>query len=186
MSKQKLSLQEQLLKSGLISTAKAKSVKSDKRKQEHLQRNNNVVIVDEAKELAKKAHAEQVERDRELNQLKQQQDEQKHVVAQIKQLIEMNKLPKDAEGVAYRFDDNHKVKTIYVTESMREHIIRGRLAVVKWDESYEVVAAEVAKKISLRDPTYVLVDNETVVDVETATKADDPYAAFEIPDDLMW
>ena len=75
MSKQKLSLQEQLLKSGLVSSAKAKSVKSDKRKQEQQQRNNNVVIVDEAKELAKKVHAEQVERDRALNQLKQQQEE---------------------------------------------------------------------------------------------------------------
>ena len=33
MSKQKLSLQDQLLKSGLVSTAQAKSAKSDKRKQ---------------------------------------------------------------------------------------------------------------------------------------------------------
>ena len=184
MSKQKLSLQEQLLKSGLVSSAKAKSVKSDKRKQEQQQRNNNLVVVDEAKELAKKAHAEQVERDRALNQLKQQQEEQKQLIAQIKQLIELNKQPKDEEGIAYRFDDHHKVKTIYISESMREQLIRGRLAIVKLGESYEVVSAEVAKKISLRDPFYVMVDNSQPV--EEIDKKDDPYADYQIPDDLMW
>ncbi|MDD1610357.1 MAG: DUF2058 domain-containing protein, partial [Methylococcaceae bacterium] len=50
MSKQKLSLQEQLLKSGLVSSAQAKSAKSNKHKQEQLQRKNNVVVEDEAKE----------------------------------------------------------------------------------------------------------------------------------------
>jgi Uncharacterized protein conserved in bacteria (DUF2058). len=54
MSKQKLSLQEQLLKSGLVSSAHAKSTKSDKHKQVQQQRNNNVKVVDEAKELVKK------------------------------------------------------------------------------------------------------------------------------------
>jgi uncharacterized protein YaiL (DUF2058 family) len=55
MSKQKLSLQDQLLKSGLVSTAQAKTAKSDKRKQTEQQRKNNVTVVDEAKELVIKA-----------------------------------------------------------------------------------------------------------------------------------
>ena len=49
MSKQKLSLQDQLLKSGLVSSAQAKSVKSDKHKQTQQQRKNNVTVVDEKK-----------------------------------------------------------------------------------------------------------------------------------------
>jgi uncharacterized protein len=52
LNKQKLSLQDQLLKSGLVSTAQAKSAKSDKRKQSQQQRKHNVTVVDEAKELA--------------------------------------------------------------------------------------------------------------------------------------
>ena len=98
MSKQKLSLQEQLLKSGLVSNAKAKSIKSDKRKQEQQVRNNKVIVVDEAKELAKQALAEKVERDRELNLAKKQIEEQKQLAAQVKQLIELNKQARDAEG----------------------------------------------------------------------------------------
>ena len=74
-------------------------------------------MVDEAKELVQKAQAEKAERDRELNQLIKQQEEQKHLIAQVKQLIELNKQPKDADGVAYHFNDNNKVKTLYVSDS---------------------------------------------------------------------
>ena len=184
MSKQKLSLQEQLLKSGLVSSALAKSAKSDKHKQTQQQRKNNITIVDEAKELVKKAQSEKVERDRELNQLKTQQEEQKHLIAQVKQLIELNRLPKDADGVAYHFNDKNKVKTLYVSEAMRIQTIAGKLAVVKYGESYEVVSAEVAKKISLRDPVSVIVDNQPATGV--VNTEDDPYANYQIPDDLVW
>ena len=184
MSKQKLSLQDQLLKSGLVSTAQAKAVKSDKRKQTQQQRKNNVIVADEAKELAKKAQAEKAERDRELNQLIKQQEEQKQLVAQVKQLIELNKQPQDADGLAYHFNDNNKVKTLYVSEAMREQIISGRLAIVKLGESYEVVSSDVAKKICLRDAASVIVNNEP--DAAEADNKDDPYADYKIPDDLMW
>ncbi|MDD2658901.1 MAG: DUF2058 domain-containing protein [Methylococcales bacterium] len=184
MSKQKLSLQEQLLKSGLVSSAQAKSAKSDKRKQTEQQRKNNVTVVDEAKELVKKAQAEKAERDRELNQLIKQQEEQKHLIAQVKQLIEQNRQPKDAEGLAYHFNDNNKIKTLYVSEAMREQIIRGRLAIVKLGDGYEVVSSEVAKKISLRDAASVVLLNEPIDSADE--NKDDPYADYQIPDDLMW
>ena len=184
MSKQKLSLQEQLLKSGLVSSAQAKSAKSDKRKQTEQQRKNNVVVVDEAKELVKKAQVEKAERDRELNQLIKQQEEQKQLIAQVKQLIEINKQPKDPDGLAYHFNYDNKVKTLYVSKAMREHIISGRLAIVKLGDSYEVVASETAKKISLRDPASVIVHNGQGTDVVDIK--DDPYADYQIPDDLMW
>ena len=184
MSKQKLSLQEQLLKSGLVSSAKAKNIKSDKYKQDQLQRNNNIAVVDEAKELVQKALAEKVEKDRALNLQIKEQEQQKHLQAQIKQLIELNKQPREPDGLAYHFTDENKVKTLYVSETMREALIKGRLAIVKLGKNYEVVVSEVAKKISLRAAASVIVHNE--LSAETVDSKDDPYAAFEIPDDLMW
>jgi len=179
----KLSLQEQLLKSGLVSAAKAKSVKSDKRKQTQQQRKNKVEVVDEAKELAQKAQAEKIERDRELNQLRQQQEEQKQLAAQIKQIIELNRLPRDPEGLAYNFTDDNKVKRLYVSETMRDQIAEGRLAIVKFGQQYEVVPAEAAKKILSRDAASVIVFNESN---KSADVPDDPYAAYQVPDDLIW
>lgn len=179
----KLSLQEQLLKSGLVSAAKAKSIKSDKRKQTQQQRKNKVEVVDEAKELVQKAQAEKIEKDRELNQLRRQQEEQKELAAQVKQLIELNRQPQDPDGLAYNFTDNKKVKRLYVSEAMREQIAEGRSAIVRLGRQYEVVPAEAAKKIQSRDAASVIVFNEPD---KAANAADDPYAAYQVPDDLIW
>jgi len=89
MSSKKL-LAEQLLKSGLVSAAQAKSAKSDKRKQTQQQRQNNVEVVDEARNWLEKPKLKK-SKDRELNQLRKQQEDQKQIAAQVKQLIELNR-----------------------------------------------------------------------------------------------
>jgi uncharacterized protein YaiL (DUF2058 family) len=183
MSKQKLSLQEQLLKSGLVSNAQAKTIKSDKRKQTRQQQNNNVVVVDEAKLLAEKTQAEKAARDKELNQSRKLQDEQKQLAAQVKQLIELNRQSRDENGVAYKFSDNNKIKTIYVADAMREQLIQGRLAIVRLVQQYEVVSAEIAKKIQARDENSVIVFNEQG---KAVIEEEDAYAAYQVPDDLIW
>ena len=184
MSK-KLSLQEQLLKSGLVSNAKAKSIKTEKHKQAQKQRHHNIDVVDETKQLAEQAHAEKVERDRLLNQQRQEQIKQKELHAQIKQLIEQHRVPIDAKEaeIAYHFTDDTKVKKLYVTQLLRDKLSAGKLAIVKYDATYALVAHDVAQKIKERDASQVLVCNEEKTDIH---QEDDPYAAFEIPDDLMW
>ena len=179
----KLTLQEQLLKAGLVSDAKAKTVKTEKRKQEKQQRKNNVESVDLAKLFAERAKAEQIEKDRLLNQQKAQEAEKKAIAAQIKQLIEEHKQKQDPDGEAYNFTDGKNVKKLYVSETMRDSLIRGRAAIVKCGKSYEVVSADAAEKICLRDAACVLVLNKGT---ETEVKEDDPYADYQIPDDLMW
>jgi len=185
MSKQKLSLQEQLLKSGLASTAQAKAAKTDKRKQTQQQRKNNTVIIDEAKQLALKAQAEKAERDRELNLLRKQQDEHKDLLAQVKQLIDLNRQNQNPEDdLAYHFNDHNKMKTLYVSATQREQLINGRLAIVKLDQSYDIVTSEVADKIHDRVADCVIIHNKSSATANNSS--DDPYAEFQIPDDLMW
>ena len=101
-------------------------------------------------------------------------------------MIEQNKLPRveDEDDVAYRFTDDNKVKTLYVPESMRVQLSNGKLAIVKSGKKYEVVTAEIAKKIAERDTVSVLVNNEPVS--TKVEQADDAYAGYEVPDDLMW
>lgn len=179
----KLSLQEQLLKSGLVSAAQAKNAKTEKRKQVQQQRKNKVEAVDESKELAQKAQAEKVQKDRQLNLLRKQQEEQKQLAAQIKQLIELNRQPQDPEGLPYNFTDNNKVKRLYVSEAVRNQIVEGRQAIVKFGQQYEIVPAEVARKIQSRDATSVIVFNEQD---KTTDMVDDAYAQHQVPDDLIW
>lgn len=186
----KLSLQEQLLKSGLIGTGQARAVKSEKHKQAKQQQHNKAVSVDDLKEKAQKSRLEQAERDRELNQQRKQDEERKQLVAQVKQLIEQNRIPQSNAAsdqldvsITYHFTDHDKVKALYVSKSMRDQITQGHLAIVRLGKQYEIVSAEVADKIKRRDESSVIVFNVLASEVDNQ---EDPYAAYQVPDDLTW
>lgn len=183
MKKNTLSLQEQLLKSGLSTDAKAKQVKSEKRKQAKVQRNNGVEIVDEIKLSAEQSRQQQIERDRELNRLKQQAEAKKALAAQIRQISQLNRIAQDSNGVAYQFNHLNKVKSVYVADKVRTALINGRAGIISLETGYEIVPSEIARKIQDRDADSVVVLNQ----ISAATLAeDDPYADFQIPDDLLW
>lgn len=180
---QSLSLQEQLLKSGLTSDAKIKQVKSEKRKQTKQQRNNGLEVVNEVKIDLEQARLQQIERDKELNQLKKQADDQKALIAQVRQLIELNRMQQDAEGIVYHFNHDNKVKALYLPKNVRDAVVMGRAGIVKLEDSYDIVPAEIIEKIKERSEAFIIVFNPPQ---ESAFSNDDPYAAFTIPDDLIW
>jgi len=178
------SLQEQLLGVGLVDKKKVKKIKA-----EQLQHKQKVKKgkVSPSNELAHKAELQRqreakIEKDRALNLEKQNALEQKAVQAQIRQMIEQNRIRKEDGDIAYHFTDDKKVKQLYISQAMHDGLTRGRLAILKLDQQYEIVPEPVAVKISERDASYILVCNNRV----QSTLDDDPYADFQIPDDLMW
>ena len=176
------SLKDQLLKAGLVDVRKVSAAHKEKKKQEMMERKHKIETIDEAKMNAQQAMLEKAERDRQLNFERDEQLRHKAIIAQIKQLIEVSRLPRDGAGVAYNFTDGTKIKKILVTETMLNQLSNGRLAIVKFDEQYSVVPKSVAEKIKLRDESYVIVSNV----LQQVDDADDPYAEYKIPDDLMW
>jgi uncharacterized protein YaiL (DUF2058 family) len=181
------SLQDQLLKAGVINKNKAKKAKNDQHKQAKVVRKMGGKTVNEAKAAVVSEQVKKNERDRELNLKKQQEANQKAVVAQIKQLIDLNKIVGNRGDIHYRFVYENKVKHIYVTNEMQDHLSRGRLAIVSLlgnvTEKFEVVPAGIAEKIAQRDSDYIVQLNvkESSEEIEN-----DPYADYQIPDDLMW
>lgn len=177
------SLQDQLLKAGMVDEKKAKKIKKEKRKQAKQQRKSSTEVVDETKQQVKQSRQEKSERDRELNRQKKEEADHKAIAAQIKQLIEVNRLSRVGAELNYNFTDDNKIKKILVDAQMLEQLSRGRLAIVRLDDRYEVVPVPVAEKIRQRRPERVIVCNEGQADVQDE---DDPYADYQIPDDLMW
>lgn len=177
------SLQDQLMKAGLVNSRQVSTANKEKNKQEKQQRKQRVETVDETKLNAQQARQEKAERDRQLNFQRDEEARARAIVAQIKQLIETAELPRAGAEVPYNFTDGGKIKKILVTQEMLDRLSNGRLAIVKFDEKYFVVPKAVAEKIAVRDAAYVIVSN-VVQQVED--DADDPYADYKIPDDLMW
>jgi uncharacterized protein len=179
------SLQDQLLKAGLIDAKKAKQANKEKRKETNVARRSAEPVVDELKQSAEQARQEKAERDRELNRQHNAQLEQRALAAQIRQLIENHRVAKGAgQGdVEYNFTDGKLIKKIRLSPKVLEQVARGVLAVVKLGEGYELVPRVVADKIAERDPKVVLVANTKSAQQQDE---DDPYKDYVIPDDLMW
>lgn len=177
-----MSLQDQLLKAGLIDNKKANKIKKSKHKQVKQQQKNKIETPDEVKLAAQQAHAEKVERDRQLNQQRKAEAERKAVAAQVRQLVEMNRQPRDEGEIDYSFTDGTLVKRIAVTDTQLKQLGNGRLCIIKLDEQYELIPTRVAEKIQQRDERAQILSNQPT---ETPDE-DDPYADYQVPDDLMW
>ena len=178
------SLKDQLLKAGLSDEKKARQLDKEKRKQAKVAKSSGVELVNEAREAAQRAKAEQAQRDRALNQERNSKAQRKAINAQIKQLIETNKLSLNGD-IGFNFTDGKKVKKIYISAMEQKQLSAGRLGIVKQGDKYEVVPWPVAEKIAERDSDRVINCSDSS-EPELNDEEKDWYKDYEIPDDLMW
>lgn len=176
------SLQDQFLKAGLVDKNKAKQAQHDKTKQKKVERKTGADSVNEARDAALDLQRKNADRARELNAERDAAARQKAIVAQIVQLVQKNRQAKGNGDIAYNFTHDKKIERIYVSAAVQGHLMAGRLVIVCQGGTVELVPRVIADKIAERDATMVVRVNKTSTDID----ADDPYAAFQIPDDLMW
>ena len=175
------SLQDQLLKAGLVSEQKLKQVRTDKRRKTR-QDGGKDQAADEHRVRARQAAAEKAQRDRELNRRREEEARRKAEENELRQLIHAHRLARRDGDVPYNFQDGNSLKRLYVTAEQRSALVAGRIALVRQDAGYEVIPSEVAERILGRRPELVLVLNRPGKE----GPADDEYAEYQIPDDLMW
>ncbi|NOQ70059.1 MAG: DUF2058 family protein [Gammaproteobacteria bacterium] len=175
--------QDQLLKAGLVTkkqVQKARQEKTRKNKQQHSKKEK---VVDQTRLKAQQAAEEKAKRDRELNKKKQQQARQKAISIEINQLIENNCLARDENcDIAYNFEHIKKIKRIYVNEEMKQKIVQGKLGIARIEGRYELVPLSIAEKIQQRNEKRIILFTEE----KQTSDENDPYADFQIPDDLTW
>lgn len=176
------SLQEQFLKAGLVDKKKAKQANHDKRNQTKEARRTGTQSVDEARLAALETQRRNAERARELNAQRDAAATQKAIEAQIAQMVRQNRQSKGSGDIAYHFTRGNKIDRIHVSAAVQAHLVAGHLVIVCLGGATELVPKVIADKIAERDPSLVVRVNKT----STEVAADDPYAAFQIPDDLMW
>jgi uncharacterized protein YaiL (DUF2058 family) len=173
---------DQFLKAGLVDKARLEKAKKSKSRQEKLKHKQKIEVADAAAEAARQAAAEKAARDRELNRRQKEELERRAVHAQVRQLIELNRLPRDDGEAGYNFQDGTVIRKIFVPEAVRDSLARGLLVIVRIDGGYEVIPSVVAEKIRQRDASCIVGNASTRVE----NGEDDPYANYKVPDDLMW
>lgn len=175
--------QDQLLKAGVVTKQQVKKAQSATNKKKKEQRSKKENVVDENKLKAQQAAKEKAEFDRELNKRKEAQAQQKAISAEIDQLISTNSIKRDEDcDIVYNFEHRKKVNRIYINNEMKQDIIAGKLGIARIEGRYELIPKVIAEKIQQRNEKRVVLfeKEEQVID------ENDPYAEFQVPDDLVW
>ncbi|EKK5376975.1 MULTISPECIES: DUF2058 domain-containing protein [Morganella] len=177
----KLTLQEQMLKAGLVTSKKMDKVRRTAKKSR--------VQAREAREAVEENKKAQLERDKQLSEQQKQAVLSREYKAQVKQLIEMNRIIISKGNIDFNFTDSNVIKSITVDKTTQSQLISGRLAIARLStensgvSEYAIIPAVVADKITQRDTESIVLNNALAQD---EADEDDPYADFKIPDDLMW
>ena len=175
------SLKDQLLKAGLVAK---KDTRPKPKKKAPTKAKKNRNTTSEATLRAQRAMLDKAKKDKKLNEQRKAEAAKKELAAQVKQLVDGSKLDRSEGETSYSFTFKKKIKSIYVTDQQKDLLSRDLIAII-WlqGEVFELVPKLVAEKIAERDSNSVI-KNENVSNSETS--ADDPYADYEIPDDLVW
>ena len=182
------SFQDQLLQLGLVDSKKAKETKKKQhqKKKKQGQAGKKQVIVDENVLLLQKAEEKKKARARKLNLQREAKLQKRADDARIKQLVEQHLVAKDDKGIAYRFNVEGKIQRIFVSGETAGGLSDGRFGVVGIGNQYEVVPRATIEKIqAINDRIFVSLNAASSKKVESSDP-EDPYAGFEVPDDLMW
>lgn len=177
----KLTLQEQMLKAGLVSSKKMAKVQRTAKKSR--------VQAREAREAVEENKKAQLERDKLLSEQQKQATLSKEYKAQVKQLIEMNRITIAKGDISFNFTDNNLIKKVTVDKFTQAQLISGRLAIARLvvdnsaESVYAIIPAIVADKIAQRDASSIVLHSALSQEEQDE---DDPYADFKVPDDLMW
>ncbi|CAM3474867.1 Uncharacterized protein YaiL [Rouxiella silvae] len=177
----KLTLQEQMLKAGLVTSTKMAKVQRTAKKSRAQAR--------EAREAVEENKKAQIERDKELSEQQKQAALTREYKAQVKQLIEMNKINIVKGTIDFNFTDNNLIKKIAVDKTTQAQLISGRLAIARLvvdnsgESQYAIIPAIVADKIAQRDANSIVLNSALSQEEQDE---EDPYADFKVPDDLMW
>ncbi|KZN69081.1 DUF2058 domain-containing protein [Pseudoalteromonas luteoviolacea] len=178
------SLQDQLLKAGLTTEHKMKVAKTEKRKQQKKKKKKGATSdqTDLQKHIEQTKLAQQQKAEA-LNKAKQDDLKEREQVARVKQILEHHNQDEIKGDRTFNFTYESKIKELDVNEKTQQALSKGRLAICVLEGQFYVLEDEPARKVAEVDEKYIVFhveDNANQVD------EDDPYAGYEVPDDLTW
>jgi uncharacterized protein len=179
------SLKDQLLKAGIASRKQAKEAELEqRRKRKQGQKGPAKEELDRAAAI-EAARLEKLEKDRQLNERRKQEQAERAIRAEIRQLTEQHGIrpPREAD-LRFNFVWENRVRSLWIDQALRAQLAAGTLALVAVDQAFALVPAAIAERIRQRDPGAVVQTDDGPA--RNADDPDDPYAKFPIPDDLHW
>lgn len=174
------SLQDQFLKMGLVNKKKY----NESKKEKHVQKSLPDKTKNEIADMAQKALAEKKKRDKQLNKKKIAERQVKEAAAKARQLIDTHKITVEPGNISYNFKYENKIKKLLLNQKTIDQLAKGKIGIVKQAGEFQYVPADIIFKVRQLNPKMVVLINTQTE--KAANNAEDPYANYEVPDDLMW
>ncbi len=175
-----MSLRDQLLQAGLVSQKQVKDAEREQQRQSR-QLPKHKRVEPAVQPPARAVQTAKAARDQALNRQQQDKAKRKALLAQIKQLIDRNRVPPVESEDYYNFVDGNKVRHMAVNPALRSRLVRGEIVVVRHEGCYYLVPAAIAARIRERDDRAVIAGA-----TEENSPTDEAYRQFTVPDDLTW
>lgn len=185
------SLRDALLNAGVITKEKADRSAGNQRKQAHQAHKQSkkakaasTLDPNSVKAKAVRAQAEKAARDKELNRKRDEAKARSELGQRLADLIK-TKACNDADAqIPHNFVEGRHVRRLYVTADQHKALLAGTMAIAPVGKRHYLIDAETIDKVMRLNPEQKMYFFNEEGKGEPAE--DDPYAGYEVPDDLMW
>lgn len=155
-----LSIQEQLLKAGMVDKKQVKQAQHEKRVQGKKKKKYGAPAEDSSKLKLQQQQAEQARQDQLLNAERNRLAQQKADLAAAKQLIETNRLSVEEGDVVYHYVAAGQIKKISIDKASADKLSRGVTGLAMYDDELVMLPADTVVKVLLRDRDLILAYND--------------------------
>ncbi|NVK29437.1 MAG: DUF2058 family protein [Gammaproteobacteria bacterium] len=111
-------------------------------------------------------------------------EKKREIKAQIKALIEANQIADFRGETPFYYRVGERIRQILLAENIRDGIVKGEMVITRLNRATFVIPTEIAEQVLAINTEWLIVKHTP--GEEQPNPADDPYAGFEVPDDLVW
>ncbi len=112
----------------------------------------------------------------------------KQVKAEIKALIEANSLNDWHGEIAYNYQIGERIKQLLINDEARQKLIDGQLSITRLNRITHVVPSPLKDDILALNAQWLFITGgqSSGDEASEGSVADDPYADYAVPDDIVW
>ncbi len=156
-----LSLQEQLLKAGMVNEKQVKKAQHEQKIENKKKKKKGTSSEESAIARLQKQQSEQAKQSLKLNAERNLQAQLKADQAAVKQLIESNRIPLEEGDVPYHYvSAGGQIKRISLQQAVADKLSEGALGLALHNGDYVLLSAEAVQKVLLRDRDAILAYND--------------------------
>lgn len=110
--------------------------------------------------------------------------DRKLIRARVKILLRRHRVNDPEAETPYHFLVGKHIRRIYVTDAQHVLLCQGQLAIIPFGERHYLIAVDHLGALQQLDPNLTIITHKPTNFAES--EAEDAYASYRVPDDLIW